>query len=117
MKFTKNEQGQMQAQFSSKLLSVGSNVLKNVNDTEYRIVGIKFEDAKGVEQEVTAIMYESNFKHGVEVGKNYLTTATQTDQGVFLQVSHLESIDKRATDDMFDFAHAIVSETVETKQD
>jgi len=117
MKFTKNDKGQVVATFSAELLSISddANIQKNVNGTEYRIAGIKFVDNNGVEQKTTAVMYESNFKHGVEIGESYLTQATQTDQGVWMQVSHLTSITNRATADMFGFAEASIEAEIKEK--
>lgn len=122
IKYVENEQtGQTEAQFSAKLLMVSEKVLKNVNGTPYRVVGIEFEDNKGKTQKASATMWETNYQKGVEIGKNYLATAVAGDENrAFIKVSHLENIDNRATVDMFGLgeeaeANVTAPETVENK--
>lgn len=111
--FTKNElTDKLQTQFSAKLINVSTNILKNVNGTEYRLANIEFTDAEGKVQRISAMIYESNFKQGVKNGEYYLTTATYDEEkGVLVTVSHLIGNGIRATADMFNFKDAKIEET------
>jgi len=121
MKFTTNEQtGHQQATFSSELLSISDTVMQNSNNKNFKVVGLKFKDSHGVIQKSTGIIYEGNYSKGVEVGRDYLTTATLVGKDVYLQMSHLESLDGRADASMFAFeaaeAEVKADKTVETKK-
>ena len=106
----KNAQGNQQFTFAGKLLSIGSTVLQNSNKKNYKIVNIEFADVNGVIQTASAAIYEGNYSHGVEVGKEYLTTATIVGDQAYLQMSHLEPNASRATVSMF-LSEASVSAT------
>lgn len=96
--------GQVQTQFEAKLISIADapKEMQNEKQTLYRNCTIQFADKDGVEQTVSALMYESNYAYGVEPGKSYLATATKTDRGVLISVSHLVAT-IRPTEDMFGF--------------
>lgn len=102
----KNAQGNQQFTFAGKLLSLGTTELKNSNDKIYRIANIEFTDINGEIQKASAAVYAKNLEHGVEVGKEYLTTATIAADAtgkptVYLQMSHLEANAGRAEVSMF----------------
>ena len=102
----KNLAGNQQFTFGGKLLSLGTTELKNSNDKTYRIANIEFTDINGEIQKASAAIYAKNLEHGVEVGKEYLTTATITADAagkptVYLQMSHLEANAGRAEVSMF----------------
>ena len=90
-------------QFSAKLVSIADKALTNVNGKEYFPCAIEFTDKTGKSQRTRAIMYASNKAHGVEVGSFYLATASNTDKGVLIQVSHLQGSGGIASADMFGF--------------
>lgn len=106
MRTQKNEQtGQVEVVFSAELLTLSENVLQNSNDKNYKVAGIKFKDKNGTIQKSTAMIYEGNYQHGLEIGKDYLATASKGDDGnVYIRLSHLEYVDNRATVDMFNFS-------------
>lgn len=95
--------GNQRVQFNATLKSLSEKVLTNVNGKNYRIATIDFEDAKGVKQTTSAMVFEGNYSHGMSLGKEYLCTATMTQQGVIVNVSHLDANAGRADVDMFVF--------------
>lgn len=99
--------GVEEVQFGGKLVSISTQVLKNVNGTEYRVATIDFEDTAEKTRRCTALVYEKNYSHGLKVGETYLATATPTDQGVIVKLSHLTYNGDRATAEMFGFEGAI----------
>jgi hypothetical protein len=102
MKYSKNESGQNVATFNAKLISVANNIRTNSNGTEYRFGVIEFEDEGGIMHQVTTSIYEKSYQQEMKEGNSYLTTATETDKGIFVQTSHLINADF-ASADMFDF--------------
>ena len=94
-----------EVKFNGKLLSVSENTLKlnNEKETEYRIGTIEFADKDGVVQQCSTMIFEGNYKHGMQVGISYQSTARLIDGNVYLQTSHLTGAD-RATSNMFDFS-------------
>lgn len=103
-----NDKGQRVFEFGAKLLSISPNQIANVNGTMYHVVNMSFTDAQGVLQKTSGIMYAKNAAHGVAVGEEYLTQATITEKGPFIQMSHLPANAPRATLDMFIFDGAEV---------
>jgi len=83
--------GNWEKVFNAELLSVGEQVkkFKNEKQTEYRNSTIRFVDANGKTQQVHAVVYEKSYKRGMEPGNKYLATATPTDNGIFISLSHL----------------------------
>jgi hypothetical protein len=104
-----------EVQFGGKLISISDAVLKNVNGTEYRVATIDFEDAAEKTRRCTALVYEKNYSHGLTVGETYLATATPTEQGVIVKLSHLTYNGDRATADMFGFED-VATETAPSKE-
>lgn len=102
-----DNQGNPRVQFTAKLESISENTFENVNGKLYKAVTVSFKDIKGNPASATGIIYEGNYKRGVEPGKEYLTVATQTEKGVLITMSHLTSAE-RPTADMFDFSEAEV---------
>lgn len=90
LNWKKNEtSGNSEATFAAKLEAVSDRTFKNVNDTEYRIATIKLPESGDSR---SAIMYESNYQHGVEVGKTYacrIIFNKENPENVLLTVSHL----------------------------
>lgn len=83
--------GVPQAQFSATLKSIGTTLLQNTNQKNYKIVSVEFENANGTKQLASAAIYEGNYSKGIEVGKSYLTTVSVVEGKAYLQMSHLES--------------------------
>lgn len=111
MRKVKNETtGKEDMQFSGKLISISDKVLQNSNNKNYKVVTVEFEDLKGNIQKASGICYEGNYKNGVEVGKEYLCTASEANGNAYIQMSHLPGAADRPTLDMFGF----VSEAVTT---
>lgn len=97
--------GRPECVFEAKLLSISNEVkeMKNDNKTPYRVATIEFADQQGEVQKVSAIVYDKSFQHGMEVGKSYLTTASENENSdVFVAMSHL-TYTKRAAAEMFNF--------------
>ena len=94
-----------EVKFNGKLLSVSKNTLKlnNEKETEYRIGTIEFADRDGVVQQCSTMIFEGNYKHGMQVGISYQSTARLINGNVYLQTSHLTGAD-RANSSMFDFS-------------
>lgn len=90
-------------QFGGKLISISDKVSTNVNGKNYKVATIDFEDASGNQQRCTSLVYEGNYSKGVVVGETYLCTATPTDNGVIVKMSHLTFNGDRATVEMFGF--------------
>ena len=115
MKQIENDlKGNPRVSFNATLLSVSANVLENVNGTKYRVANVEFADREGTIQKSSALMYEKNFSYGVIVGKEYLSTATLTDRGALIAVSHLEAGADRPTAEMF-FADAEIQAVIPEK--
>lgn len=99
-KFTVNPvTNQPETTFNATLVNVSSDIRKNVNETPYRLATISFTNAEGKEKQVTALVYEKNYQHGMKTGQQYLTTARITDQGVLIQMSHLQGSERASIDD------------------
>lgn len=97
-----NAQGNQVIQFHAKLVSpLSETTLQNSNGTNYKLVTVEFENAKGETKQVSASIYEGNYSKGVTVGQIYLTTATIVDKKVYLQMSHLTGAPRP---DLEDFA-------------
>ena len=95
--------GVEEVQFGGKLVSISEQVLTNVNGKNYKVGTIDFEAADSTQKRCTALIYEGNYSHGLKVGETYLATATPTEQGVIVKLSHLTYNGDRATGDMFGF--------------
>ena len=65
---TNEVSGESEFLFNATLLKIGENTLSNSNEKEYKIVTLKFDLPNGEEVERTAMCYESNYEHGIEVG-------------------------------------------------
>ena len=102
----KNLAGNQMFTFAGKLLSLGTTELLNSNKKVYKIANIEFTDVNGEIQKASAAIYAKNLEHGVEIGKEYLTTATIAPDKdgkltPYLQMSHLEANAGRAEISMF----------------
>jgi len=102
--------GKEEFQFTGKMLSISNNVLTNSNGKEYKVVSIEFKDVNGVTQKASGIIYEGNYKHGVEVGKEYLCTASESNGQAYIHMSHLSGAADRPTLDMFGFSATVSTE-------
>lgn len=104
MKFQINEQtGTQEASFNGKLISISDKVLQNSNGKNYKVATVEFKDVNNETQRSTALVYEGNYSKGMEINESYLCTATVTDQGVIVRMSHLTGSGDRPTADMFGF--------------
>ncbi|MDC7994034.1 hypothetical protein [Altibacter sp. HG106] len=99
--FFNEETGEMGFSFTAKLLRLGETILQNSNETNYKIAEVKFMLPSGEEVERTAMVYEKNYEHGLEVGKNYLTTVTfdEVDGTPYLRMSHLQNVQRASAAD------------------
>jgi hypothetical protein len=78
------------ASCSAKLVSIGEEPKKNVNGVEFRNATVSIETANGDRKNFGAIVYENNYKHGIQVGGEYLTRITVgEDNSVLITMSHL----------------------------
>tara|TARA_R110000868_G_scaffold410506_1_gene698910 strand:+ start:923 stop:1219 length:297 start_codon:yes stop_codon:yes gene_type:complete len=88
-----------QKQFTAKLLSVSGSSKANVNGNMFYNATIEFANANAELVVRQAIIYAGNFAHGMEVGNDYLTVASKTDNGVIINVSHLTNADLASAED------------------
>ena len=86
-------------QFVAKLISVSPNAKPNVNGTMFRNASVEFPNINGELVTRQAIVYDNNFAYGMIVGNEYLTTATKTDEGVIITMSHLVAAETATADD------------------
>jgi len=100
MKLNKNGQ----IQFPGKLISISEATLKNTNGKNYKVCEVEFTNVKGEIVKRSALAYEGNYDKGMKVGNEYLCTASQTESGVIIQVSHLNGTADRPNTTDFDFA-------------
>ena len=104
MKFSINPvNGNQEANFSAKLISMSEATLVNSNNKNYKIATIEFKDINNESQRTTSFIYEGNYKYGMTLGESYLATASQVNDGVIVRLSHLVSSGNRASADMFGF--------------
>ena len=102
LNWTKNaETGSYEANLSAKLKSVSETVFQSKNDkkTEYRIAIVQLPNGK----DVTAMMYEANYRHGVTPGTSYLCKAIynkENGQDVLITVSHLVAGERASIKDL-----------------
>jgi len=111
--------GKTEVQFTSTLLSINDELTENSNGTMYARCTVEFKNQKGEIKKSTAIIYENNFKHGVEVGQKYLTTANKGNDGnVYLRMSHLLATETPDVDDFnFDMGAETPSQEIVTTMD
>lgn len=107
--------GRTDYQFTAKLVSIGDKSRPNSNGKQYVVGTCEFVNQKGNIVQRTVQIYNGNLtdKEGnirMEVGNEYLTTASTDDEGnVYLRMSHLANA-SRATADDFDFSATEVTE-------
>lgn len=106
--------GYPQVSFNGKLTSISEKVLMNKNDKPYKVGTVVFKDKEGKSVKATGLIYDANYSNPetgeprMESGREYLCTATSTEEGVLITISHLEQA-SRPTKDMFDFSITEVS--------
>ena len=94
------ETGEAEFLFNAKLLKIGDKELKNSNGKLFKIVTIKFGLPDNEEVERTAMCYQSNYQHGIEVGKDYLCNLSFDGEGVpNIRMSHLTNADRATAED------------------
>lgn len=94
-----DENGNEYARFAAKLMSYANQTRKNSNGTEYRVATIEYVNFDGELVTTNAMLYENNFKYGMEVGKVYLASAKPNDEGgVYLSISHLLHTERPTAD-------------------
>lgn len=94
------ETGESVFTFNAELVKVGETVLKNSNEKDYKIVEVKFHLPDGKLVERSAMCYASNYEHGLEVGKSYLTTLSFDEEGnPQLRMSHLSNANRATAED------------------
>ena len=113
-----NDKGNLERQFSARLVSVPEDIQRNSNDTEYRWVTVEFEDVNGNTVTADVTMYESNVEQlpADHIGQYFLATAEKRKgQPTFVRLSHLSQAPS-VTDEMFGFDDALF-ETVTADQE
>lgn len=91
--------GNEYARFAAKLLSYADTTRKNSNGTEYRVATIEYVNIDGELTTSNAMLYQNNFKHGMEVNQVYLASAKPNDEGgVYLSISHLIHAERPTAD-------------------
>lgn len=117
MKFDVNQSGQKTAQFNGTLLSISDKTFTNTNSKNYKVGTIRYVTATGEVKQTTAIIYEGNYKNGMAQGIEYLCTATQTDEGVIINVSHLTASTRADVNDFFaDVEQEVPTEAITGKE-
>jgi hypothetical protein len=101
MKFDVNQSGQKTATFNGTLLSISDKTFANTNGKNYKVGTVSYVTATGEVKQSTAIIYEGNYKNGMRPNVEYLCTATQTDEGVIINVSHLTASTRANINDFF----------------
>ena len=97
---TNEVSGESEFLFNATLLKIGENTLSNSNEKEYKIVTLKFDLPNGEEVERTAMCYESNYEHGIEVGIAYLCNLSFDEEGnPQIRMSHLSNADRASAND------------------
>jgi hypothetical protein len=86
-------------QFISKLISFSNEPKPNVNGTMFRNATVEFPNINGELITRQAIVYEKNFSYGMQKGFEYITKASKTDEGVIIQVSHLQGAEQASAED------------------
>jgi len=72
------------------LTPLSETVLQNSNQKNYRLCTVQYVNRHGEVAKASAAIYEGNYsKGGIEVGKEYLATATVVDGKAYIQMSHL----------------------------
>lgn len=101
--WNKNEEsGNLEANFNATLKSVSDTIFEfdNENKTKYRIATVQLETGKNI----SGIMYEKNYQHGVELGNSQMCRAsydeTREDDSIFITVSHLVVGDRATAADL-----------------
>jgi len=107
-----NKDGQLQ--FKGKLISLSEATLQNTNGKNYKVAEVEFTNVKGDVVKRTAVVYEGNYSKSMTIGNEYLCTASQTEKGVIIQVSHLNGTADRPDTTDFDFAGTPVVATKST---
>ena len=99
-KFKNLKTGESEFSVNATLLKVGENVLQNSNAKDYKIVTLGFQLPNGEDVQRTAICYSSNYSHGVEVGKDYLSNLSFDAKGEpQIRMSHLNNADRASAED------------------
>ncbi len=94
------ETGEMEFQFNATLLKIGKSVLENANEKQFKVVTLKFNLPDGEEVERTAICYQSNYKYGLEEGKDYLCNLSYDNEAnPQIRMSHLSNADRASAED------------------
>ncbi|MCP4255048.1 MAG: hypothetical protein GY775_16900 [Candidatus Scalindua sp.] len=106
-----------EAYVAMKLLSISPEVLEfnNEKKTKYRLTTVEFDVGEGKES-TTAIMYESNFKYGVEIGSTYAGRVSYNKEApidiqLYFTVSHLPAAKRLTLSDLGLSVEDIVIET------
>ena len=99
--------GQKEFSFNATLLNIGDRVIQNTNGKDYKIVTLGFQLPTGEDVQRTAICYASNYKYGVEEGKDYLCNLSFNEQGEpQIQMSHLMKADRANLEDFSSLFHS-----------
>lgn len=111
-------EGTFEANVNVTMVAEASDrVMENTNGTQYRVLTVKLPTSK----QVSAIIYESNFEKGVEVGTVYLAKAIynpERGKEVLIQMSHLTGADRANVDDLgFEMPSEEVSDLAKAKQE
>lgn len=109
--------GNPRLQFNATLLSISTATLVNRNGKNYKVISMEFIGNGGVVETCSGFIYEGNYSHGVEVGKEYLAQATlMPDGGVIVTMSHLAANAERPNAEMFAFDASDVAQAAASKQ-
>lgn len=92
--------GKTDFNFPGKLISLGSKELENSNGKKYVVGTIEFITPAGEKVQRSAQIYKASLDQGIEVGRNYLSTASQGDNGeIYIRTSHLVVAERAKLDD------------------
>jgi len=100
-KIVNPETGASEFVFNATLLKIGESVLENTNGKPFKVVTIQFNLPDEQEEvERTAMCYQSNYQHGIEVGKDYLCNLSFDQEGnPQIRMSHLTNADRATAED------------------
>lgn len=94
--------GNREIQFTGRLMSISPDVVGSTpNGKDYRVATIEFKNSKGVKTQATTLVFENNFKYGMEIGVEYQSRAILTpgQTSPLLVTSHLTGATRASFDD------------------
>lgn len=109
---------QREIQFSGRLISISPDVVGSTpNGKDYRIGTISFKNKSNQLVQASALIFENNFKYGMETGVEYQCRAvfTPNQASPLIIMSHLTGAARATFDDFGVTAEEVTAASAETK--